>query len=238
MNDVTLGRALRALRLREGLRQADVAKRAGVTQQLVSRIELGRAADVTIATVRKVVAAAGADYVGQVTWRGGSLDRLLDEGHADVLGTVMTLLRRRGWIVLSEVTFSQWGERGSIDVLAWHPASRMLLVVEVKTEITSAEETLRRLDVKVRLAPRIGEERFGTRPRSVARLLVVADRSTNRRRVARLGPLLDTSFPLRGQAVRDWIRRPSAPIAGLLFAGEREPGRTRRRVRRPVGGKQ
>jgi transcriptional regulator with XRE-family HTH domain len=238
MNDVTLGRALRALRLREGLRQTDVAKRAGVTQQLVSRIELGRAADVTLATVRRVVAAAGADYVGHVAWRGGSLDRLLDEGHADVVGTVMTLLRRRGWTVLSEVTFSQWGERGSIDVLAWHPATRMLLVVEVRTEITSAEETLRRLDVKVRLAPRIGEERFGMRPRSVARLLVVADRSTNRRRVARLAPLLDTAFPLRGTAVRDWIRRPADPIAGILYAGEREAGRTRRRMRRPAGGNQ
>jgi transcriptional regulator with XRE-family HTH domain len=238
MNDVTLGRALRALRLREGLRQTDVAKRAGVTQQLVSRIELGRAADVTLATVRRVVAAAGADYVGHVAWRGGSLDRLLDEGHADVVGTVMTLLRRRGWTVLSEVTFSQWGERGSIDVLAWHPATRMLLVVEVQTEITSAEETLRRLDVKVRLAPRIGEERFGMRPLSVARLLVVADRSSNRRRVARLAPLLDTAFPLRGTAVRDWIRRPADPIAGILYAGEREAGRTRRRMRRPAGGNQ
>ena len=238
MNDITLGRALRALRLREGLRQADVAKRAGVTQQLVSRIELGRAPDVTLATLRKVVGAAGADYVGHVTWRGGALDRLLDEGHADVVGSVMTLLRRRGWTVFSEVTFSQWGERGSIDVLAWHPATRMLLVVEVKTEITSAEETLRRLDVKVRLAPRIGEERFGAKPRSVARMLVVADRSTNRRRVARLAPLLDSAFPVRGTALRDWLRHPAAPIAGLLFAGERQPGRTQRGARRPAGVQQ
>jgi hypothetical protein len=155
-----------------------------------------------------------------------------------VVGTVMALLSRRGWTVLSEVTFSEWGERGSIDVLAWHPTTRMLLVVEVKTEIASAEETLRRLDVKVRLAPRIAEERFGARPRSVARLLVVADRSTNRRRVARLGQMLDAAFPLRGRAVRDWIRRPSAPIAGILFAAEREAGRTRRRVRRPAGATQ
>src|SRR6187455_1140751 len=118
MNDVTLGRALRAIRLREGLRQADLAQRAGVTQQLVSRIELGWAAESSIATVRKVLSAAGAEYVGHVSWRGGSLDRLLDEAHADIVGAVVTLLRGRGWTVLSEVTFSEWGERGSIDVLA------------------------------------------------------------------------------------------------------------------------
>ncbi|HEU0242331.1 MAG TPA: helix-turn-helix domain-containing protein [Candidatus Limnocylindrales bacterium] len=232
MNDVTLGRALRAIRQRSGLRQVDVGRRAGVTQQLVSRIELGHVAEVTVATARKVFAAAGADYVGHVTWRGGSLDRLLDEGHADVVGTVITLLRRRGWTVLTEVTFSQWGERGSIDVLAWHSGTRTLLVVEVKTEITSAEETLRRLDVKVRLAPGIARDRFGASPRAIARLLVVADRSTNRRRVDRLAAVFDGAFPVRGDAVRSWMHAPVGTIDGLLFVGERGGARGRRRVRR------
>jgi transcriptional regulator with XRE-family HTH domain len=39
MNDVAVGRALRAIRLHLRLRQADVAIKAGVAQQLVSRIE-------------------------------------------------------------------------------------------------------------------------------------------------------------------------------------------------------
>jgi hypothetical protein len=64
-----------------------------------------------------------------------------------VLGT----LRAGGWTTAVEVTFNHYGDRGSIDVLAVHPVARIALVVEVKTEITSAEETLRRLDVKVRL---------------------------------------------------------------------------------------
>jgi transcriptional regulator with XRE-family HTH domain len=230
MNDVALGRALRALRLREGLRQADVGRRAGVTQQLVSRIELGFGSQLTVGTIRRVFAAAGADYVSQVSWRGGSLDRLLDEGHADIVGSVVGLLRRRGWQVLTEVTFSKWGERGSIDILAWHSGTRTLLIVEVKTEVTSAEETLRRLDVKVRLAPEIGTERFGPPPLAVARLLVVADRSTNRRRIARLGPLLDGTYPARGGEVRAWLRSPSTPLSGILFVSEKEHGRCRRRV--------
>jgi hypothetical protein len=40
------------------------------------------------------------------------------------------------------VTFSIYGERGSIDLLAWHSETRTLLVVELKSELTSIEETL------------------------------------------------------------------------------------------------
>jgi hypothetical protein len=49
----------------------------------------------------------------------------------------------------------------------------MLLVIELKSELTSVEETLRRLDVKVRLATRVAGERFGWRAVAAARLLVL-----------------------------------------------------------------
>ena len=32
------------------------------------------------------------------------------------------------WIVEPEVSFSIYGERGVIDILAWHPTSRILLL--------------------------------------------------------------------------------------------------------------
>ena len=74
------------------------------------------------------------------------------------------LLEAEGWLTAAEVTYSGYGERGSIDLLAFHPATRTLLVVEVKTEIASVEETLRRHDAKVRLAPdRTGAVRVGRR---------------------------------------------------------------------------
>ena len=198
-----------------------------MTQQHISRIELGHAGEVAVATLRRVFVAAGAEAITVARWRGGDLDRLLDEGHADVVGSVVGVLRRRGWAVLTEVTFAEWGERGSIDVLAWHSATRTLLVIEVKTEIASTEETLRRHDVKVRLAPKIGNERFGAWPAHVARLLVVADRTTNRRRVDRLEQVLGPAYPVRGPAVRRWLSEPAGSIAGLLFVGEH--GQMRRR---------
>ncbi len=232
MNDIVIGQSLRALRIRLLLRQADVAGKAGVSQQLISKIERGRLASVSAAVLRRIFAAVEADVVTVVRWRAGELDRLLDEGHSELVGRIVLLLRRRGWEVLTEVTFSEFGERGSIDILAWHPETRTLLVIEVKTEITSAEEMLRRHDVKVRLGRKIGRDRFDVAPARVARLLVVADEMRNRRRVARLAPVLSGAYPDRGRAVRAWIAAPDGNLAGLIFAAPAKGGRSTRRPRR------
>lgn len=234
MNDREVGRALRALRRRLGWRQADVAQRAKVSQQLVSSVERGHVGPLSRNSLSRIFAAVDADVVTYVRWRAGDLDRLLDEGHAGLVATMVTMLTGLGWQVLPEVTYSEWGERGSVDILAWHAATRTLLVVEVKTEITSAEETLRTHDVKVRLGPSMAVARFGSRPRFVARLLVVAEGSTNRRRIERLAPVLEASYPARGDVVRTWLEAPAGTLAGLLVvtatavAGGPAPRRVRR----------
>jgi ornithine carbamoyltransferase len=104
-------------------------------------------------------------------------------------------------------------------------------VIEVKTEIASVEELLRRHDAKVRLAPRIAEARFGARPMVTARLLVVADSSTNRRRLERMAavspfPVLNmlsaSDHPLQALADLLTIWRLCGRIEGtrIAFVGE------------------
>lgn len=242
MTDFTVGRAARAIRLRLGLRQEDVARRADVSQQLVSRIERGRIAGVATGTLRRVVAALDADLVVTVRWRGGALDRLLDEGHAAIVQRVAAMLRESGWTVIAEATYSIYGERGSVDLLAWDPVTRTVLIVEVKTEIASAEEMLRRHDEKTRLAARLAEERFGEAPLEIGRLLVLEDSDRNRRRAARLDDLLGRTYPVRGPALRRWLKAPAGSIGGLLFAsagtaiGRAGRIRVRRRIRRAGQG--
>jgi transcriptional regulator with XRE-family HTH domain len=239
MNDLAVGRACRRLRRRLGWRQVDVASPAGVSQSLVSLVERGQLSAITLGTLRKVMAILEAEINVSASWRGGELDRLLDEDHARLVGTVVGRLQRLGWVVTTEVTFSVFGERGSIDILAWHPATRTLLVVEVKTELISTEETLRRFDVKVRLAPDIGKERFGSRPAAIGRVLVFADTATNRRRVARQTAALRASYPAGSRAVTSWIRRPAGTLAALAFVTvpDSAPGRGgSRRVRVPRAG--
>ena len=74
--------------------------------------------------------------------------------------------------------------------------------------------------------------------------LVIADTMTSRRRVARLASTFEAAFPVRGHAVRRWLREPTAPVAGLLFLTYAPPGSGRKarsvreRVRRPSPGAQ
>ena len=241
MDDQRVGRVLRALRHRLGWRQVDVASAAGLTQDDVSRAERGRMRNLT--KLRRHGAALDADVVIIIRWRGGEIDRLLDEGHASIAGWVVALLTKLGWEVQAEVSFAVRGERGSIDILAWHEPSRTLLVVEVKTELASLEETLRRHDTKQRLAASVGSERLGwERPKSVCRLLVLPALSTPRRHVARHAAVLDVAYRLRGEDARRWLRAPDGSPSLLLFVpvtrgtrGRRDDV-SRRRVRRTRTG--
>ena len=116
-------------------------------------------------------------------------------------------LVRLGWRTEVEVSFSIWGERGSIDILAFHPDFAALLVIEVKSVVPDSQATLHGLDRKARLGPDIAKDR-GWRPRHVSRLLVVGASATSRRRVARLAATYDAALPVRGADVRRWMARP------------------------------
>jgi hypothetical protein len=171
-----------------------------------------------VGELERTFGALGATVDIVIKWRGAALDRVLDEAHALLVGLVVHELRRLGWEVFVEASFSLRGERGSIDILAWHAASRTLLVVEVKSEIGSVEGTLRPLDMKVRLAPAIAAERFGLpRPAVVARVLVLPETSTARRTVARHAGVLNTALPARSRDVRRWLARPVGGLAGTWF---------------------
>ena len=126
----------------------------------------------------------------------------------------------RGWDVHVEVSFSKWGERGSIDVLALNREARIAIVIEVKTVIGSLEETNRVLDVKVRLAPTVVRDRFDWQPGLVARLLVVPNSSSVRRVIDQHAGTMTTLYPARSREVRAWLRRPDTPLSGIWFVSD------------------
>ncbi|HEY4753114.1 MAG TPA: helix-turn-helix transcriptional regulator, partial [Candidatus Limnocylindrales bacterium] len=126
-----LGRGIRALRRRRAWRQSDLASAAGVSRPVVGRIERGESAAIAIGDIERVAVAAGASFDVVVRWQGEGLDRLLDEAHASIVDLLVAWLQARGWEVAVEVSFSRYGERGAIDVLAWHAERRALAVFEV-----------------------------------------------------------------------------------------------------------
>lgn len=215
MDDQRVGRIVRALRHRRGWRQLDLAVRASCSQRTVSRAELGHLPSIPV--LRRLFAVLDATLFLEVRWRAGALDRLLDEGHAALVGRLADLLAGLGWDVRVEVTYSEFGERGSIDILAfWRPLG-ILLVIEVKTDLAAVEAMLRKIDEKVRLAPTVASDRFGWQARQVARLLVLSESSTVRRRVTRQAAVFRRTFPARGVDIRRWLRSPERELAGLWF---------------------
>lgn len=87
--------------------------------------------------------------------RGAQIGRQIDWRHAALVEAVVELLAPLGWEPTVEYSFNHYGDRGSVDVLAWHPETRALLVVEVKSDLRNLQETLHALDVKRRVVPRL-----------------------------------------------------------------------------------
>jgi transcriptional regulator with XRE-family HTH domain len=230
MDDLRLGRTVRAVRVRRGWRQRDVAEVACCSVSTVSRLERGLIEEMSIAVLRRSLAALEIRLDLRPRRRGGDLDRLLDAAHAELATAVIGFLSGFGWACRPEVSFSIFGERGSIDILAWFPATRTLLVIELKTAIADLQELVSSLDRKIRLAPRIAAD-LGWRPDFVSGWVIVTARHTNRRRVVEHGALIRAAYPVDGRAMRGWVRQPSKPIRALSFWPDSRHG-TRRLVSR------
>jgi hypothetical protein len=218
--DERLGLLVRVIRRRTGKRQADIAEIANVPRRDVVLIEAGHAGSVPLDRIRRVFAATGGLARVTAWWNGAAADRLLDERHAALVERALAVMRMRGWQTAVEVTFSEFGERGSIDILGGHPSSQVVAVCEVKSVLGSIEETNRMLDTKVRLAPRLAAARFGWTPSSIARLLILPADSTTRRTVDRHALTMASVYPARSREVRAWLRRPQRSLAGIWFVSE------------------
>jgi transcriptional regulator with XRE-family HTH domain len=230
MDDVRLGNSLRVIRIRKHLRQADVARRAGVRRETVSRLERGAAGRYQLGALRAVATALGADVDIRLRWQGASLDRVTGAAHADLHESVAASLARRPmWICRPEVSFSIWGERGVIDILAWHPESRSLLIIELKTELVDPQELVATMGRRVRLGKEIARG-LGWHPASVSAWVIVAESSTNRRRAKHHARLLRAGFPADGHAMRRWLRTPVGAISALSFWSEVRPGTVGRSI--------
>jgi transcriptional regulator with XRE-family HTH domain len=230
MDAVRSGLGVRALRRRRGWTQEQLAGKCGLAQTAISRIERGFADRFTVQTLARVVAALGARISVRLLSQGEDLDRLLDADHAAIVERVTKYLQARGWEVVPEATFSIYGERGSIDILAFHPATGALLVIEVKSVVPDVQATLAGIDRKARLAERVARER-GWRVTSVSRWLVLPGDNTSRRRVANHAATFRAALPGRTVAMRRWSAAPHGSVAGIVFVPPSTQQTGRHRVR-------
>ncbi len=236
MDGSRIGRGLRAIRIRANSTQKEVANRSNVPRAVIASIERGNLARVRVGQLQAVAVALGADLDLALRWNGTELDRLLNAGHSAMHVLVVGTLTAAGWEVVPERSFSIWGERGVIDLLAWHAATRSLLVAELKTEIVDVQRLIGTVDRYRRLAPQVVDD-LGWEPITVGVWVAVAGSPTNRRRLGEHAAVLRAAFPSDGRTVAGWLRRPSGRLAALSFLSDaRVANRTaarssRRRVR-------
>ena len=185
-------------------------------------LERGQLRSLRLEIIEAILTALGARLDLRVFWNGPEMDRMLDEAHAALGAAVKRRLERWGWLVRVEVSFSRYGEHGRVDLLAFHPGSGTLLVIEIKTDLVDVQALLGSLDVKTRLARGIAE-RFGWQVRTVVPAIVWLEHSATRKRLARVNTLFD-AYRLRGRSAITWLRRPSAPFPGGLMWFAARPG--------------
>jgi transcriptional regulator with XRE-family HTH domain len=215
---------VRAARVKRGWRQRDLARGVHVSDSTVSRVERGHLDGVSLGTLRKIALVLDIRVEPLPRSRSANIDRLVNALHAELAESVVRWLEMfGGWVVRPEVSFSRFGERGIIDLLAWHPGRRALLVIELKTAIVDVGELLGTLDRKLRNAWEIARG-LGWDPATVACVLIVAEGPTNRRRVEAHAATFRASLPDRIVQFRRWLRDPASELRALVFFADRHQG--------------
>jgi transcriptional regulator with XRE-family HTH domain len=212
-----LPRAIRHLRRRRGWRQDDLGVRAAVSGPTISRIERGILRGLPLGTVERIADALGASVDVTLRWEGEQIDRLIDAAHAFIQQQSAALLTSGEWTVLPEVSFNHYGDRGRVDLLAFHPRTGIVLVVEVKGSLGDLQDALGRLDTKARLGRSLAEAAGWPSVRAIVPAFVFADTRVVRRTIASHGSIF-AHYSLRGRSAVAWIRRPSIPAPrGIMW---------------------
>lgn len=218
----TITRTLRALRRRRRWSQRRLGNVLGISQAGVSRRERSALESCAVSDVERWATALGAHIVLDLRVDGER--PLTDAAHAEMQNWLAGVLRGAGWIIEPEVSFNHYGDRGRIDLLAFHPGQLVLLVVEIKTRMLDAQDVIGRLDVKRRVAPVIARHR-GWSVTTVLPALVFREESTTRRRLGAHEALF-AGYSLRGRSGLAWLRHPRQPVPdGILIVTLPRPQR-------------
>lgn len=221
--DVVAGTVKKA-RLNANWTQRELSRRSGVSQAHICRIEQGRAADVQVGVLDRLFGVLGVRY-----WLGTELPHVTrpqsDFVHARCSASVSRRLATSGWLVEREVEIGGDQSRGWIDILAFHPGSGMLLVIEVKTEVHDLGAIERTLSWYRREALRAAR-RLGWHPRSIGSALLILQSRANDDRSVTSGEAFAAGFPGRAAALQSVIHG-GDPLGSEPYIAMIDPGSRR-----------
>ncbi len=187
----------RSTRIRLRLTQGDLSDRVGISRSFLTKIELGRA-NPSIALVERIADALGLeiDLIARVpTVIGGHQKDLV---HARCSAYVDRRLRIAGWQTSREVEIVHQRSHGWIDILAFDPATGMLIVIEIKTRLDDLGAIERQIGWYERSAFGVARE-IGWTPRRVTGWLLVLASDEVERSIRSNRELLSRGFPIRAR---------------------------------------
>jgi hypothetical protein len=181
-----------------------------VPQSLISTLERGITTDLRLSDVDRILRALGVRYRLDLDPPAIEPHHQVDLVHARCVSHVERRLRAIGWEVAREVEIGGDRSRGWIDLLAWRPDRRTLLVVEIKTEILDIGAIERQMNWYEREA-RAAARRLGWHARSIGAALLVLQSDANERTISANRVLLGSAFPIRATALGNALRRSEPP---------------------------
>ena len=192
------GHQIRSTRIALDVPLAEVAARVGLTPSYIARVERGRA-NPTIGAVESLFDALGIEVDWQL--RGPVFigdARRGDVVHARCLSYAQRRLEAAGWHVAREVEVVHGRHHAWIDLLAFHPATRTLLIVECKTRAEDAGAIERQVTWYERVAMEQARALGWEAVRTMTWLLVLASDEAETD-LARHREAFATSFPRRAR---------------------------------------
>jgi transcriptional regulator with XRE-family HTH domain len=212
-----VGDVVRTTRIRFAWSQRELSRRSGVPQSQISELERSRITDMRLSDLVRILSSLGVRYRlildPPITERRSPGDLV----HAWCSAHVERRLVGFGWRVAREVEIGGDRSRGWIDVLAWHPDTRVLLVIEIKSElhdIGAIERTMNWYQREAWTAAR----RLGWQPARVGSALLLLDSEVNDRAIAINRAILGSAFPQRAEALARLISGDAEIADGRFLA--------------------
>jgi transcriptional regulator with XRE-family HTH domain len=198
--------------------QREFAKRIGRSPAYVSLLERGLIETLSIADADRICRILGATLVlgveATVVFAG---PRQRDAAHARCVAYVARRLRADCWLVEREAQIGSPSRPGWIDILAFHPISRVLLVIEVKTELTDLGALERQLRWYVREAPRAATQ-FGWRAQVLHSCVLMLSTAVIDERIRENAPGIRQISPRGWRDLLQVVRGETATASGWGLA--------------------
>jgi transcriptional regulator with XRE-family HTH domain len=210
--------AIRETRRALRLTQRQLADRCGLTQSQISRLETGSLEWVTIPELGRLCDVLGMrldlalhrPYVASPPFQH-------DAAHARTVAYVARRLTALDWVVHLEVEIVEGRSHGWLDLLAYQPARRALLIVEVKAGLDDMGAAQRQLSWYERAAAPVARVNGWRVERRTAALLVLATDANDSFITANHGTIAQ-SFPVRAAPFQRWLADPSTGVSGSAVA--------------------